>query len=354
MRLQLGMLFALGRMASADPIDEPGVSAGLHVYADDDHVTVVSPSASVRTDLTSDVSLSADTTVDAVSAASVDVVTSASPSTVHEQRVELGLSSTYREERTRSWTAGVRASHEHDYDSLRLRASGRWELAQRNTMLQLDYVFGYDDVASMMDRSFHRDRRSHELMSSVSQLLNRRSVLDVVVDVTRADGYHASPYRWILVDMPASPLPMRLDEVTPQLRTSVAIAMRLRYAATDSTTTSAMYRFYDDTWAMRSHTVTAEVLRTVGDWLMGGTLRGYVQSDASFYAARYIGEPRYRTHDRTLGAMRSVYAAATLDAPLGSWHVIASAGVLQFWFLDFPAQSDRRAVLVFSSVTKTW
>ena len=168
MRLQLGLLVALTRMASADPTDEPGASAGLHVYADDDHVTVVSPSASIRTDVTSRVSLSADTTVDAVSAASVDVVTSASPSTVHEQRVELGLSSTYREQRTRWWTAGVRASHEHDYDSLRVRASGRWELAQRNTTLQLDYVFGYDDVSSMMDRTFHRDRESPEVGQEVT------------------------------------------------------------------------------------------------------------------------------------------------------------------------------------------
>jgi hypothetical protein len=354
MRLQLALLFALSGGASADPIDEPAASAGLHVYADDDHVTVVSPSASIRSDITPHVSLAADTTVDAVSAASVDVVTSASPSTVHEQRVELGLSSTYREQATRWWTAGVTASHEHDYDSVRLRASGRWELAQRNTTLQLDYVFGYDDVTSMMDASFHRDRQSHELMLSTSQLLNRRSVLDVIVDVTHADGYHASPYRWILVDVPTSPLPMRLAEVTPRLRASAAVALRLRYALTDRTTTSAMYRFYDDTWAMRSHTVTTELLRTVGDWLIGGSLRGYVQSDASFYAARYMGEPRYRTHDRTLGAMRSLYGAATLDAPLGSWHVVGSAGVLQFWFLDFPAQSDRRAVLVFSSVTKTW
>jgi hypothetical protein len=354
MRLQLGLLAALGRVAAADPTDEPGVSAGLHVYADDDHVTVVSPSASVSRDMTPHVSLSADTTVDAVSAASVDVVTSASPSTVHEQRVELGLSSTYRDGRTRWWTAGVRASHEHDYDSLRLRASGRWELAQRNTTLQLDYVFGYDDVTSMMDRTFHRDRQSHEVMLTTSQLLNRHAVLDLVVDVTRADGYHASPYRRILVDVPASPLPMRLDEVTPRLRSSAAVAMRLRYALTDRMTASGMYRFYDDTWAMRSHTVTTELLRTVGDWLLGATLRGYVQSDASFYAARYIGEPRYRTNDRTLGAMRSVYGAATVDWSVASWRVVASAGLLQFWFLDFPAQSDRQALLVFSSATKTW
>jgi uncharacterized protein DUF3570 len=170
----------------------------------------------------------------------------------------------------------------------------------------------------------------------------------------RADGYHASPYRQVMVDVPASPLPIGLDEVTPRRRTSLAVAVRTRYALTDRLATSAAYRFYDDTWSVRSHTVTAEVYRRIGDWLLGATLRGYTQQDASFYAARYTGEPRYRTRDRTLGAMRSMYGAVTLDVPLASWRLVASSGVLRLRFLDFPAQDDRNALLVFSSVTRSW
>ncbi len=274
MRLQLTLLVVLTRVLHADPSGEPGANVSLHVYADDDHVTVVSPSASIRADVTPRLSMSADTTVDVVSAASVDVLTSASPHTVNEQRIELGLASTYRTQRATWWTLGVRGSHEHDYDALRLRASAKTELAQRNTTLQIDYVFGHDGVTSMMDRSFHRERTSHELMLGTSQLLSRRGIVDVVVDLTRADGYHASPYRQVVVDVPASPLPMRLDEATPSLRTSIAIAVRMRYSLTPRWTTSAAYRFYDDTWSMLSHTVETEFHRTIGSWLVGVTLRG--------------------------------------------------------------------------------
>ncbi len=354
MRLQLTLLVALTRTLHAEPAGEPGASAGLHVYADDDHVTVVSPSASVQSDVTSHLSVVADANVDAVSAASVDVVTSASPSTVHEQRVELGVASTYRIQRASWWTVGVRGSHEHDYDAMRLRSSIRAELAQRNTTVEVDYVLGHDLIASMMDRSFHRERTSHELMVTASQLLNRRTVVDIVADLAHADGYHASPYREVLVDVPGSPLPMRLAEATPQLRRSVAVASRVRHALTDRWTTSGTYRFYADTWSVRSHTATAEVLRSVGDRLVGWSLRGYTQGAAAFHAPRYAGSPRYRTRDRTLGAMRSLHAAVTFDIPVADWHVIASAGVLRLWFIESPLQADRNAVLLFSSITRAW
>lgn len=354
MRLQLTLLLCLHAVAAAQPADEPAATASLHVYADDDHVTVVSPSASVRADVTPRVSISADSTVDAVSAASVDVVTSASPRTVHEQRVELGLASTVRYKRVSWWTLAARGSHEHDYDALRVRATGRVELAQRNTMLQLDYVAGYDIITSMMDASFERHRTSHELMTTGSQLVSRRAVVDIIVDVTRADGYHASPYRRVPVDMPGMPLPSQLEEVTPRLRSSAALALRLRYAVTDRVTASGTYRWYDDTWSVMSHTMTAEVYRSVHDWLIGATLRGYSQSEASFYSPHYAGEPRYRTRDRTLGAMRSLYGAATCDVPFDDWHMIASAGLMHLRFFDFVPQSDRNAVMVFTSMTRTW
>ncbi len=354
MRLQLTLLVALTRVLHADPSVESGATIGLHVYADDDHVTVVSPSASIGADVTPRLSMSADTTVDVVSAASVDVLTSASPRTVSEQRVELGLASTYRYHRATWWTLGVRGSHEHDYDALRLRASAKTELAQRNTTLQIDYVFGHDGVASMMDRSFHRERTSHELMLGASQLLSRRAIVDVVIDLTRADGYHASPYRQVVVDVPASPLPLRLEEATPTLRTSIAVAGRIRSSLTRRWTTSASYRFYADTWSMLSHTITTEIDRSIGGWLVGVTVRAYSQSNAAFYAPRYTGQPRYRTRDRTLAAMGSLYGAVTLDAPIASWHLVASAGVLRMWFIDFPLQSDRNAVLMFSSLARVW
>jgi len=354
MRLQLTVLFALSRAVHAEPLDAPGARAGLHVYADDDHVTVVSPSASVRVDLSPRLAVSSDATVDAVSAASVDVLTSASPHEVHEERIELGVAASYRQGRATWWTLGLRGSHENDYDALRVRAGAKTEVAQRNTTLQLDYVLGLDDAGSVMDPAAGGSRTTHQLVLGASQLLSRRAIVDVLVDLARADGYHASPYRDVLVDVVGSPLPMRVAEATPSLRHSAAVATRVRVAPSRAWATSATYRLYLDSWSVTSHTVTAELHRSAGPVLLGIAVRGYAQSAASFYAARYAGEPRYRTRDRTLGAMQSAYGAVTLEAPIAGWQVIASAGVLRLWFADFPAQADRNALLMFGSVVRGW
>ena len=52
--------------------------------------------------------------------------------------------------------------------------------------------------------------------------------------------------------------------------------------------------------------------------------------------------------------MRSAFAAMTIEAPVATWQVVASAGVLRLWYVDFPAQRDRNALLVFSSLARTW
>jgi hypothetical protein len=361
--LQLtAFLVGIAHVAAAEPADEPLATAGLRVYADDDHVTVVSPSAAVQVATSPRTVLAADTTVDAVSAASVDVVTSASPRTVREQRVELGIATTYRVPQGPTWfTLGARGSHEHDYDALRARLAVRRDLAQRNTTLDVEYVFGADRAGSARDPGFREGRTSHELEVTASQLLGPRTVADVVADVTVADGYHANPYRDVLVDQMSWPEPLRVPEQTPRRRASIALAGRVRRALADRWYAAATYRYYRDDWEIASHTTTAELRREVASrWLVGASVRGYVQDGASFYRARYDdrdGVPALRTRDRTLGPMRSAHAAVTVDSALDEaarWHLIGSLGVLRWWFPEFPAQADRDAVIVHASVSTSW
>lgn len=346
--------------ARAEP-DDPEATAGLRVYADDDHVTVVSPSAMVRAPVTSRTTVGADMTVDAVSAASVDVVTSASPRAVSEQRVELGLETVHRRTSGPTWfVLGVRGSHEHDYDALRLRLAIRRELARRNTMLELSYVRGADIARSVVDPDFRATRSSDELQLTASQLLGPRTLVEGIAEVAIADGYHASPYRQVLLDQVGMPLPLAVAEQTPRQRTSLAVASRLRRALGEHWFGAASYRFYVDDWSIASHTAMAEAYRQQGRWLVGASARGYVQDAAAFYRARYDasdGVPALRTRDRTLGAMRSAHLSLTADAAIderSAWHVVAALGLLRWWFLDFPAQSDRDAVIVHASVTTSW
>lgn len=362
MRLQLIAVaittIATSAAAIADPTDPATATASFRVYADDDHVTVVSPGASVTTWLGARTTLAVDTTVDAVTGASVDVVSSASPATVHERRVELGTSVTRMVPvgAATSTSVGARISHEHDYDALRAFAIVRAELADRNTTVELRYAAGHDDARAVTDPMFHRTRNSHELITTLSQVLGKRTIADLIGDVAWLSGYHASPYRQVPVSLPSWPLPILVDEVTPTRRASLAVAARVRHAIGDHWFATSTYRFYGDDWSVTSHTATVELFHQVTDrWLLGALGRGYVQDGAWFYRASYVdadGPPAMRTRNRTLGPMRSLYLSSTVDTTVrADWHVVLALGVLASWFPEFPAQAERRALVTTMSLT---
>jgi hypothetical protein len=103
------------------------------------------------------------------------------------------------------------------------------------------------------------------------------------------------------------------------------------------------YRFYLDTWAIRSHTVD---LRFGVDLAPGVELRlrarTYTQNGASFYRARYDGLERYMSVDRELSPLWS----ETLGLKL-SWKMSASIeGELKldgfyYSYADFPLLPSR-------------
>jgi len=344
--------------ATADPTEPDAVTSSFRVYADDDHVTVISPSTRLVAALGTRTSLAVDATIDAVTGASVDVVSSASPATVHERRVELGTSVTriVPVGAATSVSAGGQLSHENDYDAFRASANARAELAERNTTLSLRYVAGHDIARAVSIPSFRRTRNSHQLTTTLSQVLDRHTVADLIGEVTWASGYHANPYRTVPVGMPSWPLPMLVGEVTPVRRASLAVAGRVRRAIVGDWFATSTYRFYLDDWSVTSHTATVEVFHQVAErWLLGALGRGYLQDGASFYRASYVTTdepPTLRTRDRTLGPMRSVYVSATVDTTVGlDWHLVLALGVLASWFPEFPAQAERRAVIATTSLS---
>ncbi|MBL0220409.1 MAG: DUF3570 domain-containing protein [Myxococcales bacterium] len=319
----------IGSTARAEPTDPASATASFRVYADDDHVTVVSPGARVNVWLGTRTTLAVDTTVDAVTGASVDVISSASPATVHERRLELGTTVTRLLPigAATSVALGGRVSHEHDYDSVRGFASGRVELAERNTTLVLRYVAGHDVAHAVGDPAFRRTRDSHEVIATWSQLVDPRMVVDLIVDGAWLVGYHASPYRQVRITVPASPLPILVDEVTPARRANLAVAGRVRRALGEHTFATATYRLHVDDWSMTSHTATLELFRQVtSGWLVGLLGRGYWQEEASFYRARYGDNggrvPELRTSDRTLDRCRARMSRRRQTSrfvPTGTW-----------------------------------
>jgi hypothetical protein len=319
-------------------------------------VTVVSPSTSATAPIAEDTALTVDATADAISSASVDVLSGASPVAFRELRLELGGRVVHEVARAVAVRGTARTSHEPDYLALRAGAGITAELAARTLTLGLDYLAGRDRAGDVSDETFDRRRVSHGLMVTATQVLDRRTWLDLVVDAQLARGYHASPYRRVPIVDPAWPLPTWVDEQTPSLRRSLAVAARARRAVGAAWFVGASQRLYVDDWSMTSHTTTLEVRHQLDDvWLLGATARGYLQEAASFHRRVYLGEvPALRTRDRALGGMRTLFGSLTVDRAVGdgeALHVVVACGVLAMRFLDSAVQARRLALVTTASVT---
>ena len=333
-------------------VDDPRqVTVGLRVYADDDRVTVWSPSARAAAPLPHGVTVDVATTVDAVTAASIDGVSTASPYAFTETRIEGGVGLTVEVRPRHAVTARVIGSDERDYTALRLSAGWRAELAARNTTVDLTFTAGLDTVGRAGDPTFARDRRELRGALALTQITDRRGYVDLVVEAADQRGYLANPYRFVPIEM-AGAVAYTLPERAPDQRTAVAALVRVRRALTDAAFVHGDYRLSRDTWGVTSNTATLRLSRAMraDELLLGVEARGYRQDAASFHRAVYAGDsgaPAWRTSDRALGRMASATAGVVAESTV-PWHglrVSMSAAWVHFWWLDDLRQSDRDAVV---------
>ena len=359
-------LLLVGSLALAqDTSQERSAEGRLRIYTDNDHVTVVSPSTAASFPLSKALGVEVGSTIDVVSAASVDVITQASPTAVHEVRVEGNAALTWAVSRLQRWRAGAVLSHENDYDSARPTIGAQLEVAERNATIDLSYTASIDRVTSTIDPNFKRARRGHIVAASFTQILDRKTYADVLLDLRRFRGYHASPYRRVPLVDPFSSELVRVEERTPSVRQSAAMLLRLRRALgqEEHWFVQAGYRYYRDDWQVASHTLRGQLLRALASdrLLLSLGVRGYFQGPAEFYQARYEASaseeaPEYRTRDRILGGMRTLSASLTVDASLSGntqeegWRVRTDLSTAAFSYQNFPAQKERLAMTLGLSI----
>jgi hypothetical protein len=339
---------------------QTSAEASLRVYQDDDAVRVWSPGARVQTTLGERLTIELDTSIDALSAASVDVTSQASPRGFEETRVEGGARASLAFGATRSVSVEVVGSTENDYDALRVGLGTRVELARRNATLDARWTGSFDVVGRAGDPSFARDRRGQRLVLTFTHIVDPRMYLDVAVDGELTWGYLASPYRYVPVTGPADPegAPLyQLPEAVPGRRAALATLARVRRALGRRWFAHVEYRLYGDSWGVWSHTGTGALALALADdhVVLGLQGRVYWQGAASFYEAHVVddggGAPAWRTRDRAFGGMRSVAASLAADwwpgdgAVTSAPRLTLAVTLVRFTWLDFPLQRGRDAVI---------
>lgn len=214
------------------------------------------------------------------------------------------------------WNVGFSGSDEYDYLHLGLNARLERDFNRRNTTVFLGAAYGQDEInpvggapiglSPMLGETDGEDEDDDEgeggngetkdvydVLVGVTQVLSRRSLLEVAFSYGKSDGYLTDPYKILSVVDPVTgaPVPgpvgsglnLYLYEHRPDTRTKQSLFAEWRYAF-DRDSMAVSYRLMDDDWGVTSHTVDARYRWNISENnYLEPHLRYYTQSAADFY-----------------------------------------------------------------------
>ena len=275
--------------------------------------------------------------VDIVTAASPDIVSTASPRWT-EVRNAGGLGFRYK-----PGTFGVAVSTSASYtpDYLALGANGQvtQELDEKNLTLLAGYGYGHDTIGRTGTpfSVFSRSLGYHTINAGLSKVVNKALVIGVYGDAIFESGDQSKPYRYVpifsaadaakvprgasLAEISTLRIQARPIEQLPLERERYAVTGRLAWRG-ESTTLRLEERGYVDTWGVKATTTDVRYFIDLSErFTVWPHLRVHAQSAVSFWKRAYVGDldtlPALRTGDRELGALTSLGGGGGLRLALG-------------------------------------
>ncbi len=287
---QAGLLVLLWLPVSgiAATLPADNVDMLYHRY-DGGGMVIDGPSVLVRKSVGSSVSLTGQYYVDSVSAASVDVLATASEYT--EERNEYTVGVDYLHEDA-TLSLGFTNSSENDYEANTVYFSVSQEFFGGMSTITMGYANGWDEIGKVGNDTFSEeaDRRNYQL--GLSQVLSRNSLVGIDLEVVTDEGYLQNPYRQNRYLDPNNPgAYLYQPERYPETRTSTSVAARALYYLPYRASIRGEYRYFTDSWGIEAHTVELAYVHGLTErWTLEGSVRYYTQDAADFYSDLYAYE----------------------------------------------------------------
>jgi hypothetical protein len=318
-------------------------TAETSFYADTDHVTVVSPTVALGSENPlSGWSFGGSYLVDVVTAASADIVATATP--IWREVRHAGSASLGYKPGNFGGAISASASVEPDYLSVTGGGTLTWDLFDKNLTLMLGYGFGHD-IAGRSGTPwdvFSRPLDRHQINGGAAWTVNRSTLATLVGDVVIENGDQSKTYRYVpmfapgtAADIPAgAPLELvnakrsqlRPLEQLPLSRERFALTGRLAHRFSEATI-RLEERLYIDSWSLFASTTDARLIWDVADrFSFGPRARFHVQTGTDFLQRAYelvkvngqIIPPAIRTGDRELGPLWSATGGLAAELDLSS------------------------------------
>ena len=218
---------------------------------------------------------------------------------------------------------GVHISKEYDYFSAGLNGNLSFDFNQKNTTLSVGSSFQYDQIdpvggkpiglSSMPIRPYSdyddeqsesenadefydsafttqyqsreksADKNTLDVLVGLTQVLNRRTIMQVNYGLSVADGYLNDPYKLLSVVDSTGVTQDIVFEERPDTRTKHNIFWQTKYAMNNGVV-DVSYRYMQDDWDIKSHTVESRLRFNVGEsGYLQPHFRYYRQGAAEFY-----------------------------------------------------------------------
>lgn len=229
-------------------------------------------------------------------------------------------------------TLGGHASRERDYQSLGVNGRISADLMQRLLTVTAgggysdDSVFpvggtpiGLSDGSEVSHQS--NPKKVKSVLFGVSRVLTRRWIMSIDGTRTYERGYLTEPYKVISVVDPFSGTPVgELTDNRPSSRTRSSALLSSVYHFTHDIG-YASYRYYTDTWGIRSSTFDVKYRHDLGEgWYIEPHVRFYRQGAADFFMAALsanLAPPEYATADYRLGKLSTLTLGADFTFKVG-------------------------------------
>ncbi|MDG5975224.1 hypothetical protein H010_08201 [Hydrogenophaga taeniospiralis CCUG 15921] len=238
-----------------------------------DRISVNAPQFYLLAPIAGEWSIEASGVVDSVSGATPRLHTQRSGASRMTEERKAGDVKVTRYLSRSAYSVGIAYSDEHDYTSQALGLQGRWSTEDNNRTYTLGLGFSSDRIDNQsngVNTAINRHKRTADVMAGVTQVLTPNDIVQFNLTRGNGSGYFNDPYK-------------SFDERPDHRNSWISLARWNHHLAAADATVRSSYRYYSDTFGVRSHTVDMEVVKRVGRWTFTPGLRYYTQSAASFY-----------------------------------------------------------------------
>lgn len=174
-----------------------------------------------------------------------------------------------------TWSLGASHSKEADYLSRSVYGTATRSNDSKNTIWNWGLALTHDDITPLKAiqklPSGAQTKHTVDLIAGVTQVLSPTDLVQINLGWSQNQGYLSDPYK-------------RLDQ-RPDSRTRQTLQVRWNHHLEGSgATVRSAYRYFQDSWQIRAHTLDLEHIQPLGEhWKVSALGRYHSQNAARFY-----------------------------------------------------------------------